>query len=81
MTVGQLIEELQRHVAKYGPDTPVHHSYNYGDHWRTTVAPGVGQVTEERIVESDYHNMPKVLDEEDNRYYDETKHTTVVVLC
>jgi len=80
MTVGQLIEELQKHADKYGTSTPVHHSYNYGDHARTTVAPGVGQVTEERIVYSDYHSMSTVLDEDDDRYYDPTRHTQVVVL-
>ena len=75
MTVSKLIEKLQRHVAQYGPNTPVHHSYNYGDHCRTTVAPVVEQVTEERIVESEYHQCPKILDQEDDRFFDPTKHS------
>jgi len=79
-TVSQLIAELQRHVVKYGPDTYVHHSYNYGDHARTTVAPGVTEVTEEKVAPSAYHDMPRVLDEDDDRYYDQDKHTTVLVL-
>lgn len=64
MTVAELIAELQQ----YDGDTPVHLSYNYGDHWRTTVAPMVKQVEELPVKHSEYHSMPKVLDEEDKEY-------------
>ena len=65
LTVAELIEEL-----KYmDPDAYVHFSYNYGDHWRTEVAPVVVGVSEGYVVDSDYHRMPKVVepdwDEED----------------
>lgn len=61
MNVAQLIEEL-----KYMPqDAEVHFSYNYGDHWRTQVAPTVDSVEEGRVQYSAYHSMDKVVDEED----------------
>jgi hypothetical protein len=65
MNVAQLIEQLQ-----YLPqDADVHFSYNYGDHWRTTVAPKVSQVFEGVVERSDYHQMDKLVDDED--CYDE----------
>jgi hypothetical protein len=65
LTVAELIEEL-----KYmDQDAYVHFSYNYGDHWRTEVAPVVVGVSEGYVQESAYHNMDKVVDECD--VYDE----------
>ena len=59
LTVQELIDEL-----KYmDPEAYVHFSYNYGDHWRTQVAPVVCSVEEGFVVDSDYHRMPKVVDE------------------
>ena len=67
LTVAELIEEL-----KYmDQDAYVHFSYNYGDHWRTEVAPVVVGVSEGYVVDSDYHRMPKVV-EEDDLYDEET---------
>ena len=65
MKVSQLIEEL----GFMNPDAEVHFSYNYGDHWRTEVAPAVSQVFEGVVEFSDYHRMDKMVDEEDT--YDE----------
>ena len=42
MQVFQLIERLM----DLDPNAEVHFSYNYGDHWRTEVAPVVGEVRE-----------------------------------
>lgn len=65
LTVQELIDEL-----KYmDPDSYVHFSYNYGDHWRTQVAPVVVSVQEGFVQESGYHGMDKVIDDED--VYDE----------
>jgi len=55
------------HELLAGPDLPVHFGYDYGDHWHTTVAPTVTEFEESRVKHSDYHNMPKVLDEDDER--------------
>jgi hypothetical protein len=73
MTVQELIEELQQ----YEPTSKVHFSYNYGDHWRTTVAPEARHVEELPVIESEYHRMPKVIDEDDTRYDDAT-HVVVI---
>jgi hypothetical protein len=65
MKVKDLIEQLGYMDA----EAEVHFSYNYGDHWRTEVAPKVSQVFEGVVEFSDYHRMDKLVDEEDT--YDE----------
>ncbi len=54
MTVKELIETLEG----MDPEAEVHFSYNYGDHWRTTVAPKVRSVDELEVEYSEYHRMP-----------------------
>ena len=68
MQVKDLIELLQME----NPEAEVHFSYNYGDHWRTQVAPTVDSVEVGRVVHSEYHRMPKVVDEEEFDYDEET---------
>ena len=65
ITVKELIEQL----GYMDQDAEVHFSYNYGDHWRTQVAPKVGGVEEGVVKYSDYHRMDKI--EEDEEVYDE----------
>jgi len=65
MKVSQLIEQL----GYMDQDAEVHYAYNYGDHWRTEVAPAVGRVDEGIVEFSDYHRMDKIVNDED--YYDE----------
>jgi hypothetical protein len=74
MKVSQLIAQLQG----MDPDAEVHYSYNYGDHWRTTVAPTVEQIDEACIKYSDYHRMHKVVDDYEEQGEEDTK--TVVLL-
>ncbi len=62
MKVSELIERLQQE----DPEADVHFSYNYGDHWRTMVAPKVRTVEEAAIEWSDYHRMPKQIDSDDD---------------
>jgi hypothetical protein len=66
MQVFQLIEQLM----ELDPNAEVHFTYNYGDHWRTEVAPEVGSVLEGFVKYSDYHRMDKLMDE-DQMYEDE----------
>ena len=61
MQVFQLIEQLM----DLDPNAEVHFSYNYGDHWRTEVAPKVGSVLEGLVKYSDYHRMDKLMDEDE----------------
>ena len=68
MKVAELIELLQMEDQ----DAEVHFSYNYGDHWRTQVAPTVDSVEVGYVVHSAYHSMDKVVDEEDFDYDEET---------
>ena len=61
MKVRELIEQLQNH----DPEAEVHFAYNYGDHWRTQVAPVVEAVDELYVKHSDYHNMPRLIDDDE----------------
>ena len=61
MQVYQLIEQLEY----LDPNAEVHFSYNYGDHWRTEVAPVVREVNEGVVEFSEYHRMDKMVDDED----------------
>ncbi len=58
MNVAELIEELKLMPQ----DAEVHFQYNYGDHWRTQVAPTVDSVQEGMVEYSSYHSMHKVVD-------------------
>lgn len=74
MTVQELIEQLKQ----FEPGAEVHFQYNYGDHWRTQVAPAVSEVEEGVVQHSSYHNMPVMVDEDDDEERPEQK--TVVVI-
>lgn len=71
MTVDDLIAELQNISAEGKGGMDVKFSYNYGDHWRTTVAEGISDVSEAHVKHSDYHNRDKVYDEgeDDEKIY------------
>ena len=60
MKVKTLVELLKH----YDQDTEVHFAYNYGDHWRTQVAPSVDSVEEGVVEFSDYHRMYKLADQD-----------------
>jgi len=68
MKVAQLIEQLQ-YMDK---DAEVHFAYNYGDHWRTQVAPSVASVEEGVVEFSDYHRMDKMVEEYEDQFDEET---------
>jgi hypothetical protein len=78
MQVFQLIKQLQC----LDPHAEVHFSYNYGDHWRTKVAPKVGEVFEGLVKYSDYHRTDKLMDEndmyEDEGDFDGTRRVIVI---
>ena len=68
MLVKELIESLQY----MDQDAEVHFAYNYGDHWRTEVAPKISTVNEGVVEYSDYHRMDKVVENEEDIYDEET---------
>ena len=76
LTVKELIEELQCMPQ----DAEVHFQYNYGDHWRTQVAPGVDTVEMGLVEYSEYHQMPKVVEPDYDDEQDEDVEGTAVVL-
>lgn len=78
MKVAELIELLQMEDQ----EAEVHFQYNYGDHWRTQVAPTVDSVEPGFVQYSDYHRMPKVYepDYDEDDEIDADKLTQVVIL-
>jgi hypothetical protein len=62
MNVRELIELLQ----DMDEDLEVHFSYNYGDHWRTEVAPVVDTVEVANVTYSDYHEMHRLVDDNED---------------
>jgi hypothetical protein len=67
MQVKELIEMLQG----LDPEAQVHYAYNYGDHWRTEVAPKIDRVDVGSVVYSDYHRMDKMVENEYDTEFDE----------
>jgi hypothetical protein len=67
MKVKDLIEQL----GYMDPEADVHYSYNYGDHWRTEVAPKVGRIDEGAVVYSDYHRMDKMVEDDGDCEFDD----------
>lgn len=68
MQVKELIEMLSR----FEQTAEVHFSYNYGDHWRTEVAPAICQVSDGVVEYSDYHQMDKLVTDEEDMYDEDT---------
>jgi len=64
------VRDLKEMLEGYDDNTPVHISYNFGDYWRTQVAPKATDVELQMVKYSDYHSMDKIDedgDEEDCR--------------
>lgn len=78
MTVGELIEQLK----DFDENMEVCLTYNYGDYWKTDVAPPVCEVDTAEVCYSEYHGMNKIPKEREDgtRYSDEQDVETVVVL-
>jgi len=64
------VKELIEMLGHLDQTAEVHFSYNYGDHWRTQVAPSVDRVDLALVKYSEYHRMDRLMDE-DNMYEDE----------
>ena len=67
-----LVRDLIELLEGYDADMEVHFAYNYGDHWRTEVAPRVGSVDEGAVVYSEYHRMDKMVENDDSDFDEET---------
>ena len=63
------VKELIEMLGYMDQEAEVHFAYNYGDHWRTQVAPKVDNVEQGVVEYSAYHSMDKMVDDED--CYDE----------
>jgi hypothetical protein len=75
------VSDLIEYLGEFPKDAEVHIMYGYGDHWRTTVAPEVDYVGEKTVAYSDYHQMDKIVDiDEDDEDADEDSVRRVVVI-
>lgn len=68
MRLSELIIILQEHARDCEHDPEVHFAYNYGDHWKTEVAPAVEEVGMGQVKHSSYHRMDVTVDEESKDY-------------
>ncbi len=75
---GMTVGELRALLEDFSDDTPVHFAYNYGDYGRTQVAQPVKNAEEMPIVWSDYHDMPRLADDEEEA--DEGEELQAVIL-
>lgn len=76
LTVSELIEALE----DLPPDLKVTFAYDYGDYGRSKVAHVVDSVEQGRVRYSAYHQMPKVVYDDDDDYDNEDVSAEVVVL-
>ena len=60
-----LVKDLIEQLSYMNSEAEVHFSYNYGDYWRTKVAPKIANVEQGFVGYSSYHNMDKMLDEDE----------------
>jgi hypothetical protein len=60
------VRELIKQLEQFDPEMDVVKSYNYGDHWNTTVCPYVEYPEELEIKYSAYHGMNMVHDSGDD---------------
>ena len=79
-----LVRDLIELLEGYDADMEVHFAYNYGDHWRTEVAPKVSDVREGVVEYSEYHRMDKMVEDEDEMYeedgdYNENVRKVVII--
>ncbi len=59
------VKELMALLSDMDPEARVHFAYNFGDYWRTVVAPEITLVDEGLVRHSGYHNMPRVVHDDD----------------
>ncbi len=79
LTARELIEELST-LSEADLDKEVRFCYNYGDHWHTLVAPGVRIVEPACVKHSRYHDMDKVVDDEDMKEQESVEGVRRVIL-
>lgn len=60
------VQDLKDVLEGMDPKMEVHIAYDYGDYWKTLVAPEVINVEEQYVTYSDYHRMDKVTEDDEN---------------
>lgn len=65
LTVEELRNSLNELIESGHAHTPVKFAYNYGDHSHTEVAANIHELTVGKTEYSDYHQMDKVVELDD----------------
>ncbi len=80
------VRDLKEAMKHEHDDDEVHFATNYGDYWRTEIAPAITSVTVGRVVYSEYHKMDRIIDDDEYNdpdkfnVSDRSKVRTVVIL-
>ena len=75
------VQELKDQLENFAPDTTVRFGYGYGDHGRTQVAARVRKVDDALVCWSEYHQMDRVVDDEDEDAEEVTDAQEVVLIA
>lgn len=60
------VKELREELENFDDEARVLFAYDYGDHTHSIVCEGVESVDAEQVRWSDYHNQPRIADDEDD---------------
>lgn len=74
------VAELRRQLSFFDDEQEVFFAFPSGDYWGTTQAHEVDEVSEEKVVWSDYHRTHKLVDEDREDRYEDDELKEVVVL-
>lgn len=72
------VKELIDSLSGEDQEAEVHVAYNYGDHWNTLVAPKVQYAEAVEIRWSDYHRMPRVVEDDEEEPNNDNKRAVVL---
>ena len=59
------VQDLRDQLEGLDPGMEVHIGYDYGDYWKTQVAPKARSAEEQYVINSDYHRMDKITDDDE----------------
>ena len=72
------VKELIAFLEAKNPDSDVHIAYNYGDYWRTTVAPEIREIEEGEVEWSEYHRMHRMVEDDSDRDWSLSRSVVII---
>ena len=74
------VGELKRELSFFDDEQEVFFAFPSGDYWGTTQAREVEDLTEEKVTWSDYHRSHKLINEDNEEFYEKDELKEVVVI-